>query len=445
MVTVLIPLIIAAGLAGGRMHAASPDGILPFGITQYRLDNGLSVIMIPRPGSGLMTYYSIVRTGSRDEYEEGKTGFAHFFEHMMFRGTKNYPAAVYDRMITAMGADANAYTTDDYTAYHLSFATEDLETVVTLESDRFQFLEYSEEAFQTEAGAVYGEYRKNRSNPWEVLSEALRKTAYTSHTYRHTTIGFEADIKAMPGLYKYSKEFFLRHYRPENTVLMLTGDFDPADARTLIDTYYGAWQPGYVAPDIPAEPEQREQRRVNISYGGQTLPLLAVSWKGEPLKPASRRMAAGRMLGELLFGEGSALYKKLVLKEQKVQYLAVDFGLNRDPGLWSVMAAVKNTKDIRYVLSEIDKTVERYRKAAPAKDELARLKRRIRYAFLMELDTPDQIAARLARYIGVTGGIDAVNQLFASYAAVTPDELRDAAAALLKKERRTIAVLTGRK
>lgn len=445
MVTVLIPLLIAAGLAVGRMHATSAEEILPFRFTEYRLENGLRVILIPRPGGGLMTYYSIVRTGSRDEVEEGTTGFAHFFEHMMFRGSKNFPAARYDSMITTMGANANAYTTDDYTAYHLSFASEDLETVVMLESDRFQFLAYDEEAFQTEAAAVYGEYRKGRSDPWESLSEALHRTAYDQHTYRHTTIGFEADIKTMPGLFEYSKEFYQRHYRPENTVLLLTGDFDPEEARSLIDTYYGSWPSGYVEPAIPAEPEQRQRRRVDVTYDGQTQPLLAVAWKGEALKPSSKRMAAGHMLGEWLFGEGSALYKKLVLKEQKVRHLAVDFGLNRDPGLWSVMASVKDKRDIRYVLSEIEKTVALSIQTAPAKEDLTRLKRRLRYSFLMELDTPDHIAANLARYAGITGGIDAVEQLFACYADVTATDLRDAASALLGKERSTIAVLTGRR
>ncbi len=427
------------------MHAAPPGGIFPFQSLTYKLDNGLTVIMIPVSGGGLMSYYSIVRTGSRDEFEEGKSGFAHFFEHMMFRGTKNYPAAVYDCMITEMGADANAYTTDDYTAYHLSFASEDLETVVLLESDRFQFLDYDEAAFQTEAGAVYGEYRKNRSDPWEVLYERLQKTAFTAHTYGHTTMGFEADIKAMPTLYKYSKEFFSRYYRPENTVLLLVGDFDADDAKDMIAEKYGTWQPGYVPPDVPAEPEQTGERRINVSYEGQTLPLLVVSWKGEKLDPSDMRMVAGSMLGDLLFGGSSAIYKKLVLKEQKVQYIGADFGLNRDPGLWSVTAAVKNRKDIQYVLREIDKTVEQYRKAEVAAAELDRLKRRLKYSFLMNLDTPDKIASRLARYAALSGGIDVVNALYAAYGKVTPADIRKAVSAVLSKQRRTIAILTGRK
>ena len=193
-----LPVMLAITLAGSAvMPAGGPlradsggDGVFPYATETHTLDNGLRVILITISGGGLMSYYSVVRTGSRDEYEPGRTGFAHFFEHMMFRGTKNYPAALYDRTVTGMGADANAYTTDDLTAYHLSFASADLETVVRIESDRFQHLDYAEGPFQTEAGAVYGEYRKNRTSPWEVLFEALQAKAFTRHTYGHTTMGY---------------------------------------------------------------------------------------------------------------------------------------------------------------------------------------------------------------------------------------------------------------
>ena len=128
------------------------NDIIPYPVTTDTLDNGLKIIVMPMPSNGLAAYWTIVRTGSRDEYEAGRTGFAHFFEHMMFRGTKRYPAELYAKTMIGIGADANAYTTDDYTAYHESFAAVDLETVMKLESDRFQHLDYSEAAFQTEAG-----------------------------------------------------------------------------------------------------------------------------------------------------------------------------------------------------------------------------------------------------------------------------------------------------
>jgi hypothetical protein len=213
-----------AGSAAGDtrnpgVHAME-KGVFPYPVHEKRLANGLLVLVVPMPSEGLVSYWSVVRTGSRDEVEKGVTGFAHFFEHMMFRGTEKYPGDVYDKIVNGMGADANAFTSSDITAYHLSITKEDLPTVVEIESDRFQNLAYDEAEFQTEAGAVYGEYRKNRASPFGVLDEALRNAAFDVHTYKHTTIGFEADIQAMPEHYEYSKTFFQRFYRPENVVIL---------------------------------------------------------------------------------------------------------------------------------------------------------------------------------------------------------------------------------
>ncbi len=133
--------------------------------------------------------------------------------------------------------------------FHLTFAKEDLEKVIELESDRFQNLSYDESAFQTEAGAVYGEYRIGVSQPWFALHEKLQDLAYDVHTYKHTTIGFEADVKAMPRAYQYSLAFYRRYYRPENVVLLVTGDVDPAATFGLIERYYR-----FVAGGLSAAP-----------------------------------------------------------------------------------------------------------------------------------------------------------------------------------------------
>ena len=145
-------LVIVFLFVGGTLTMS--EAIFPYAVHKETLPNGFTAVLIPMESPGLVAYYSVVRTGSRDEVEPGKSGFAHFFEHMMFRGTKKYPASVYDSVITSIGADANASTTDDFTVYHLNFAKEDLEKVVEMESDRFQNLFYEKSAFQTEAGAV---------------------------------------------------------------------------------------------------------------------------------------------------------------------------------------------------------------------------------------------------------------------------------------------------
>src|SRR5204863_9593598 len=127
-----------------------------------------------------------------------KSGFAHFFEHMMFRGTKAYPPDKYNAIINAAGARQNAFTTDDFTNFHTTFAKEDLARVLEIEADRFQHLEYSEADFKTESRAVLGEYNKNSANPIQKLYEVMRDNAFTTHTYKHTTMGFLKDIEDMP-------------------------------------------------------------------------------------------------------------------------------------------------------------------------------------------------------------------------------------------------------
>ncbi len=444
-------LFAAAGLlaATARLAAQAPAGgaakpsVFPYPTHVATLDNGLKVIVVPMPSEGLVAYWSVVRTGSRDEVEAGRSGFAHFFEHMMFRGTERFPARTYNQMVTKMGADDNAFTTDDLTAYHLGIAAEDLETVMMLESDRFQNLAYDESAFKTEAGAVYGEYRKNRSSPFFTLFEAMHKAAFERHTYGHTTMGFEADIKAMPTAFAYSRQFFDRFYRPENVVVLVAGDVEVEPTLALARKYYGAWKPGYQAAQVPAEPEQTAERRLEVKYEGRSLPIALVAYKAPAFAPADRSYVAAWLLGDLAFGETSELYKKLVLDEQVVEFVSAELNFNRDPGLFDVITMVKDPAKVDYVLGEIDKAVARYQETPVDAARLADIKSRTKYGFLMGMDTPDALAGTLARLIALTGGIEVVDQMFATLQQVTPADVQNAAREVLRANRRTVAVLRG--
>ncbi len=435
-----LPLLAAMALLGATVAGA---GVFPYSYTTHKLENGLTVVLVPLPSDGLVAYYSVVRTGSRDEVEPGHSGFAHFFEHMMFRGTEKYPGPVYDRIMTSIGADANAYTTDDWTCYHLNFANPDLAKVVELEADRFQNLSYAEREFQTEAGAVYGELRKSKTSPMFVLFETIQNTAFDVHTYKHTTIGFEADVAAMPTMYDYSRSFFQRYYRPENVVIVVAGDIDPDATLRLVASQYGGWKPGYVAPQIPVEPQQTAERRTDVTYDGRSLPILAVSWKGVRFDPASRDVAAGMVLEDLLFGETSELYRSLVLEKRTVQRLRADFSSGRDAGLWSVMATVANEKDIDAVQSAIDGAVASLQAQPPDARQLDDLKKRARYQFVMGMDTPDSVAGGLARFVAMTGRVESVDELYTTLAQVQGDDVQQTARRVLTRERRTLAVLKG--
>jgi zinc protease len=434
-------LLFGAAMTTG-VHA---ERFFPYHYENFTLKNGFKSILIPMKGSGLVAYYTVVRTGSRDEWEPGRSGFAHFFEHMMFRGTRKYPSSEYNRLVSEMGAEANAFTSDDLTCYYMIIPSAQLEKAMDLESDRFQNLSYEEGPFRTEAGAVYGEYRKNLASPFRLADETLSKTAFDKHTYRHTTMGFEEDIQKMPEMYEYSKTFFSRYYRPENCVLLVVGDFDPAAVKPMIESHYGGWTPGYVAPQITPEPPQTEERKVEVTYSGRTLPIVWVAYKGDAFDPASRMTVASYLLADLAFGENSEIFKKLAIREQKVESIDGDFGYSRDPRLYEIYGRVKDAKDIDYVIGEIDKTAESFKTTLVAAGELEKTKKRNRYGYLMSLDTPERVGSRLTRMVALTGGIEAVDQLYDTIAAVTPEDIQAAARAYLRKERRTMLVLKGEK
>jgi zinc protease len=417
--------------------------IFPYEYIQKQLDNGLKAILIPMEGSGLVSYYSVVRTGSRDEWEPGKSGFAHFFEHMMFRGTENFPGQVYDSIITSIGANANAYTSDDLTVYHLNFSNEDLETVMELESDRFQYLDYPEDEFQTEAGAVYGEYRKGRTNPFSVAIEKLREIAYEKHTYKHTTIGFEDDIKAMPDQYEYSLSFYKRYYRPENVIVVITGDFDPDNAFNLLRKYYSGWEPGYIEPEIQQEPKQTKSNFAEVSYEGRTLPIILKGYKMDAFDPSNKDFVASKLLDALAFGQVSDIYRKLVLEEQKVQFIAAGAANNRDPGLFMIYTMVKDENDIDYVRNEIQNTLEKFRNT-PVDDKLLDdLKKRQKYSFLMNLDTPERVAAALPFYLTLQGRIEIIDEFYSQMEKITPRDIMNAANKYFIESNRNEVILKG--
>ena len=287
-------------------------GVLPFKATEKTLPNGLKVIVVPTGFPNLVSVQIPVQTGSRNEIEPGKSGFAHFFEHMMFRGTPSYPPEKYQEIITKAGARQNAYTSDDLTNYYTTFARQDLETVLKVEADRFQNLSYPVEAFKTESRAVLGEYNKNSANPMQKLFEVQRDAAFTTHTYKHTTMGFLKDIEDMPNQYDYSKVFFDRWYRPEKTTVIIAGDVEPAKAIALVEKYWSGWKRGSYKAPVPAEQAPRGAQYRHVAWQTPTLPLVTVAFRAPAFSDQEKDQAALSMLLSLSFGRTSPLYKRLV-------------------------------------------------------------------------------------------------------------------------------------
>ena len=271
----------------------------------------------------------------------------------------------------------------------------------------------------------------------------MQDLAFDVHTYKHTTIGFEADIKAMPERYEYSKSFFARFYRPENVVLLVTGDIEKNSTMKLVNKYYSGWTKGYRAPSVVAEPPQEAERTADISYKGKTLPIINIAYKGDAFDPKSKDYCAAVLLGDLAFGENSEIHKKLVINEQKVQFINASIPTNRDAPLFEVYSMVKKLDEINTVRDEVYRTLEEFKTKAADEKKVADLKKRYKYGFLMRLDTPDHVAGGLARYVAVTGGIEAVDQLFKQIESITPQDIMKAAQKYFTPERRTVVVLKG--
>lgn len=438
---VIAAALLASAVAAPAVEAASDDPILPYEIHQHRLDNGLNVVTVPFPSPGLASFYIVTRVGARNEVEEGVTGFAHFFEHMMFRGTDRYPKAEYQAALKSTGAAANANTSQDRTEYHMTGSADKLELMFELEADRFQNLNYSEHDFKTEAGAVKGEYTKNFASPYQQLYEKRLETAFTEHTYGHTTMGYFDDIVDMPNQYEYSLKFFDRYYRPEYNTILVVGDVTPERVNALAEKYFGDWERGSYVADIPVEPEQTETRSVHLQSDAIP-PYLTMSYKAPAFSDEKLDMPALDVLSSIVFSPTSDLYKKLVLEEQKVRFMGGGAYDQRDPGLFTVQASLVDKADMAYVMEEIEKAIEKVRTEGVDTEDLARTKSNLKYGMAMRLDTPDAIAGSLSHYIQLTGDPESINRLFALYDRVDQAEVKRVAAEYLRPERLTIATIS---
>jgi zinc protease len=422
-----------------------PEKIFPFPIRQTTLENGLAVLSVPFDSPGIIAYYTVVRTGSRNEVEKGLSGFAHFFEHMMFRGTEKYPQEKYNDVLKALGANSNAFTTDDWTCYHITIPASALATAVEIEADRFRNLKYDEPAFQKEARAVLGEYNKGASSPFLILSETMQDRAYTAHTYKHTTIGFLADVKDMPNQFAYSKTFFDRWYRPENCSIVVAGDVDHEKLVELVRKAYGGWARGKSSVTIPVEPEQNEIRSAELTWPSPTLPILYIGYHIPRAEPRDADTAALGALAQALFGEVSPLYKKLVLDEQKVVLLAPEAEAKRDPGLFTIVVRVRKPEDVAEVRRQIEAALADAAKTPIDAARLDAIKSHLRYDFAGSLDSPDTVAHVVGESIATTGRPDAMNDLFAAYDRLTPADLQRVAGRYFAPTNETVVTLTSEK
>ncbi|MBT8092607.1 MAG: insulinase family protein [Gammaproteobacteria bacterium] len=406
---------------------AGTDRIFDIPYLVRDLDNGLRVIVVPTDYPDIVSIQIPVQTGSRNEVEPGKSGFAHFFEHMMFRGTEAYPAQVYADILKKAGADQNAYTSDDYTNYHITFTKADLEKVIELEADRFQRLKYSEEQFRTEALAVKGEYLKNFSNPIQKMFERVSDLMYEKHTYKHTTMGYIEDIEAMPEQMEYANLFFDRWYRPEKTVVILVGDVDAEETFALVEKYWGDWEQGDYEVDIPVEPPLAGPKYEHLPWDGPTQPWLVMAYRGPAYVPTEKDMPALDLISSIYFSESSDLYQKLVIQDQAVDQLFGYFPDQKDPGMLLIAARLTDVANAVNVRDYINKTLAEARTQLVPDSRIEETKSRLRYGFTSGLDNSSGIAEMLARIVHFSRTPETINEVYRTYDTLTASDVREIA------------------
>jgi zinc protease len=435
---VCVALLFAVPIASAQQGEGK---LFPYNYTVDDLPNGLRLVTVPTDYPNLVALYIVVQTGSRNEVEAGKSGYAHLFEHVMFRGSENYTPEQRDAILKRAGAESNASTTLDRTTYYETFAKEDLDSVMKLEADRFQRLKYPEPAYKTEALAVLGEYDKNSSDPSDKLSEVLRAAAFRKHTYAHTTMGFLEDIQDMPNQYDYSLQFYNRFYRPEYTTIILVGDLTRQRALELTTKYFGGWKRGNYVPNIPAEPQQAESLSATVDWPSPTLPLVSIGFHGPAYSDEKKDKAALDLLSTIAFGPNSELYQQLILREQKADSLNANFGNQIDPDLFTVVARVKDPRDVDYVREQILATFQRLTDETVDQAKLEASRSRMRYAFALRMNSSTAIANALAPYIGLRRTPETINKLFDLYRQITPEDIREMATRYFTEKNRTIVTL----
>lgn len=448
LLLVLLLLCLPCAVIAQRSQPKSPSKpqpkeqkLFPYQYSTDDLPNGLRLLTVPTDYPNLVALYIVVQTGSRNEIEPGKSGYAHFFEHLMYRGSEKYTADEREAIFKAAGADTNAYTSDDRTVYHAVFSKEDLEKIMEMEADRFQRLKYSQEQYKTEAGAVRGEYDKNSASPFSQLSEKLRETSFKKHTYAHTTMGYIKDIEDMPNQYDYSWQFYNRYYRPEYTTLVVVGDVTRDQVLAMTQKYFGDWKRGNYVPQIPSEPEQTAPREAHVDWASPTLPHLVVAFRGPAYSDVEKEKAALDLLAAIAFGENSDLYQRLVLKEQKADFISPSFDDQVDGELFAIFARVKEQKDVADVRDQILATFKRYTTELVPQAKLDATRSRLRYSMALRMDSSEAIAGSLAPYVSLRRSPETINKLFALYNQITPEAMRAAAAKYFVDRSRTVVTL----
>jgi len=415
-------LILAVLAALGRAAETIP----PLQFEQRTLANGLQLVWLEDHSSPTTAIQIWYRVGSKDD-PAGRSGFAHLFEHIMFKSTKHMPSEFFDRLTEDVGGENNAYTADDVTVFHETVPSNNLERLLWAEAERLRDLTVDVRNFTLEREVVKEEYRQRvLAEPYGEFGEFIQKKSFAEHPYKRPTIGNieELDASNLGEV----RAFHTTFYRPDNAVLVVVGDFQPAQLQSWVEEYFGSIpKPAEPIPRVTTKEPSRTASQTIVEFDPRVpLPALAVTYLGpaitDPDAPALR--IAEQVLSG---GESSRLYRKLVYETQLAQSAEFSADLRQDLGLLTfelILASGVPVEKAKTVLfGEIAKMA-----AAPITEaELTIARNQLLASKLLQRETFEGKAETLAEATAVYGDTNRANSDLADLQAVIPAQVQEAA------------------
>jgi zinc protease len=425
-----------------RPAAVAPAGpaISPatLAVERHTLKNGLVVLTHEDHSVPVCTLWQWYKVGSRDE-RPGITGISHFFEHMMFNGSRNVAPKGYDRILESNGGYSNAFTDRDMTAYYEDIASDRLDVVFQLDSDRMASLSLLPDQLKSEIEVVKEERRLRTDNDIAgMLDEQLYASAFLASPYRWPVVGWMADLDRITR--DDMTEYFRIHYAPSNCILVLTGDFNTKAALAKIDQYFGAIpaQPAPAAP-ISSEPEQRGERRAEVHYPAENVSF-QVGYKAPSV--ASDDLYVLDVLSSILSdGESSRLHQALVYEKQIALDASSFFRTRLDPTLFEFYVELKPGKAAAEGEAVLDAVIDTLAKNGPTERELQKARNLLEAGFVKSLKTNNGVGEQLGFHEHVFGDFNAMFRTVDHYRAVTVEDCRRVAQKVFVPRRRTVVVL----
>lgn len=437
-----LALAVAATPAAAAPAAAAPAGpaLSPatLKVERHTLKNGMVVLTHEDHSVPACTFWQWYKVGSRDE-RPGITGISHYFEHMMFNGSKNVPPKEYDKILESNGGYSNAFTDRDMTAYYEDIASDRLDVVFRLDADRMAALSLLPEQLKSEIEVVKEERRLRTDNDISgMLDEQLYAGAFLASPYRWPVVGWMGDLNRIAR--EEMTEYFRIHYAPNNCILVLTGDFDTKTALAQIERYFGAI-PAQTPPTAPidSEPEQKGERRAAVHYPAETVSF-QVGYKAPGVQ--SDDIYVLDVLSSILAdGESSRLHQALVYRQQIALGASSFFRTRLDPTLFEFYVEMKPGKTAAEGETALDAVIDTLAKSGPSERELQKAKNLLEAGFVKSLKTNNGVGEQLGFYEHIFGDYNAIFRTIDRYRAVTVEDCRRVAQKYFLPRQRTVVVL----